>query len=142
VIADREGLPLLVVTTPANVPDQVPFVAMLDALPAVRTTRGGRRKRPSAAVGDAAYGTREVIGEVVARRVFPMLAPRRRKEHGSGLGVVRYVIERTLAWLGNFRRLKICYERTGPHWQAMHELAACLVLNKRVEQLPGKKKAA
>lgn len=32
-IGDREGLPLLVVTTPANVPDQVPFVAMLDAKP-------------------------------------------------------------------------------------------------------------
>lgn len=141
-IADREGLPLLVVTTPANVPDHVPFVKMLDALPAVKTTRGGRRKRPSAAVGDAAYGTKQVIGEVVRRRVFPMLAPRGRKEHGSGLGVVRYVVERTLAWLGNFRRLKTCYERTGSHWQAMHDLAACLVLNKRVEQLPATKAAA
>jgi hypothetical protein len=142
VIADREGLPLLVMTTAANVPDQRPFVKMLDELPAVKTQLGGRRKRPSAAVGDAAYGTKQVISELVRRRVFPMLAPRGRKQHGSGLGVVRYVVERTLAWLGNFRRLKICYERTGPHWQAMHELAACLVLNKRVEQLPGKKVAA
>lgn len=141
-IADREGLPLLVVTTPANVPDQRPFVAMLDAVPPVRTARGGRRSRPSAAVGDRAYGTKEVVRQVVARRIFPMLAPRGSKAHGSGLGVVRYVVERTLAWFGNYRRLKVCYERTGPHWQAFHELAACLVLNKRVEQLPGKKVAA
>lgn len=141
-IADREGLPLVIVTTPANVPDQRPFVRMLDAVPRVRTTRGGRRSRPSAAVGDRAYGTKEVIRQVVERRVFSMLAPRGDKTHGSGLGVVRYVIERTLAWFGNYRRLKQCYERTGAHWQAFHELAACLILIKRVEQLPGKKAAA
>jgi hypothetical protein len=142
VIADREGLPLVVVTTPANVPDQAPFVKMLDAVPAVRTTRGGRRKRPSAAVGDRAYGTKEVVRQVVERRIFSMLAPRADKTHGSGLGVVRYVIERTLAWFGNYRRLKQCYERTGAHWQAFHDLAACLILANRVEQIPGKKVAA
>lgn len=141
-IADREGLPLVIVTTPANVPDQVPFVEMLDAVPPIRTERGGQRSRPSAAVGDRAYGTKEVVRQVVARRVFPMLAPRGDKTHGSGLGVVRYVIERTLAWFGNYRRLKTCYEQTGPHWQAFHELAACLILAKRVEQLPETKAAA
>lgn len=141
-IADRAGLPLVVVTTPANVPDQRPFVAMLDAVPAVRTTRGGRRRRPSAAVGDRAYGTKDVVRQVVARRIFSMLAPRGGRTHGSGLGVVRYVIERTLSWFGNYRRLKQCYERTGTHWQAFHELAACLVLNNRVEQLHGTMVAA
>src|SRR5215469_1138939 len=31
--------------------------------------------------------------------------------HGSGLGVVRWVVERTLAWLHPFRRLALRYER-------------------------------
>jgi len=31
--------------------------------------------------------------------------------HGSGLGVFRWVVERTLAWLHRFRRLALRYER-------------------------------
>jgi transposase len=33
--------------------------------------------------------------------------------HGSGLGRWRWVVERTIAWLHNFRRLRIRWER-GP----------------------------
>ena len=36
---------------------------------------------------------------------------RRRTSHGSGLGVYRWVVERTLAWLHRFRRLAVRYER-------------------------------
>jgi len=35
----------------------------------------------------------------------------------------------------NFRRLKLCSERFGEHFQAFHELAACLICANRVEQL-------
>jgi transposase len=31
--------------------------------------------------------------------------------HGSGIGVFRWVVERTLAWLHRFRRLAVRYER-------------------------------
>jgi hypothetical protein len=47
----------------------------------------------------------------------------------------RQVVERSLSWLGKFRRLKLCYERFGEHFQAFHELAACLLCANRVEQL-------
>jgi len=33
---------------------------------------------------------------------------------------VRYVVERTVAWLSNFRRSAQCYERTGAAWQAFN----------------------
>jgi len=48
---------------------------------------------------------------------------------------VRFVIERTMSWLGNYRRLKMCYERTGEHWQAMNELAACVICAHRIQSL-------
>jgi transposase len=35
--------------------------------------------------------------------------------HGSGLGVFRWVVERTLAWLQRFRRLELRYERADVH---------------------------
>ena len=53
--------------------------------------------------------------------------------HGSGLGQQRYVIERTMAWLDNDRRLRICYERTWHSWQALHELSACVFCAKRLQ---------
>jgi len=65
--------------------------------------------------------------------VTPQLAPRGGgNSHGSGLGKTRYVVERTLSWFGNFRRLKLCYEKTGSHFQAFHDLAAAILCAKRL----------
>jgi Transposase DDE domain len=36
---------------------------------------------------------------------------RRATSHGSGLGRLRWVVERTFAWLHNFRRLRPRWER-------------------------------
>jgi hypothetical protein len=125
---------LLVATTPANRRDDQPLLEMIDALPAVRMPRGRPRRKPKALAGDRAYGFVKLIAEVVQRRIESLLDPRG-SPHGSGLGKVRYVIERTMSWMGNFRRLKLCYERTGRHWQAFNELAACLICGNRVARL-------
>lgn len=141
-ISDKAGVPLVVGTTPANVPDQQVFLEMLDAMPPVRMPAGRPRYKPAAAMGDRAYGTKEIIAEVAQRRIESLLAPRASKVHGSGLGKVRYVIERTLSWMGNYRRLKLCYERTGEHWQAMNELAACVICANRIRSLMSQGKIA
>jgi transposase len=44
------------------------------------------------------------------RGIEPVLA-QRNTEHGSGLGKYRWVVERTLSWLHQFRRLRVRYER-------------------------------
>jgi hypothetical protein len=59
-------------------------------------------------------------------RVAPLLCPRG-SPHGGGWGTRRYVIEPLMAWFSNFRRLRLCYERTGQHFQAFHDLAACII---------------
>ena len=127
----------MVRTGPANQVDKALALEMLDAIPPCGGARGRPRRRPKSFQGDAAYGTREVIAEVVQRRVRSVLAPygNTTREHGSGLGKTRYVVERTLGWLGNFRRLKLCYERFGEHFQAFHDLAACLICVNRMESL-------
>ena len=48
-------------------------------------------------------------------------------KHGSGLSALRWVVESFLAWFGQHRRLKLCYESTGEHFQAFHDLAATLI---------------
>jgi transposase len=147
VIADADGLPLLVECTPANIRDDTVFVAMLDSLPPVRMQGpGAPRYKPGTAVGDAAYGHDYIIRQVVARRIRPLLAPRSKPgqpvPHGSGLGKVRYVIERSLAWLANFRRIAQCYERTGASWQAFNDLACCVICSQRLSKFKEKKIAA
>jgi transposase len=131
VVTDAGGLPLLVVTTPANVRDDAVLPQLLDDLPPVLTPAGRRRYRPAAVVGDRGYGFPHVVRQVRARRVASLLAPRG-APHGSGLGRVRYVVERTLGWAAAYRRVAQCVERTGRSWQAMNELACCLICANRL----------
>lgn len=61
VLSDAEGNPLVVQTTPANVPDQKQLPALLEARPAVQGRRGRPRRNPDAILGDRAYGTKAAI---------------------------------------------------------------------------------
>ena len=133
-LTDADGVPLVVQTTPANVNDEQQLPALLDARPAVQGPRGRPRRNPGSIVGDRAYGTAAMIALVIAMGIFSFLAPRADTTHGSGLGVLRYVVERTLACFGHFRRLKMCYERTGEHFQALHEVAACCLIATRLKR--------
>ncbi len=103
---------------------------MVRHLPPVQGPRGRPRRKPGSLYGDRGYGFPWIITAIVAMGIVCHLAPRG-SETGSGLGRVRYVIERTMAWFGHWRRLKICYEKTGAHWQAYHELAASLICFRR-----------
>ena len=127
-------MPLVVQVTGANVPDPNQLPALLEAMPAVQGPRGRPKAKPDAIVGDRAYGTAEMIAMVLALRIVSLLAPRGDDAHGSGLGRWRYVVERTLACFSHFRRLRLCYERDGMHFQAFHDLAACLLVCSRLKR--------
>ena len=47
--------------------------------------------------------------------------------HGSGLGSQRWVVERTLSWLHQHRRLRIRYERQAEIHEAFLSLACSLI---------------
>jgi len=126
VITDGEGIPLLVQTGRANVNDGTMLISLLDKLQPLAGQRGRPRRYPEFLLGDAAYGSAANEQACRERGIRPLLA-KPRSEHGSGLGEARYVVERTLAWLGHNRRLKLCYEKTGKHFQAFHEIAAALL---------------
>jgi hypothetical protein len=83
---------------------------MLDAIPPCAGRRGRPRRRSGTFQGDGAYGIKEIVAAVLQRRVDSLLAPygKARKGHGSELGKTRYVVERSLSWVGNYRRLKLC----------------------------------
>jgi transposase len=106
---------------------------MLDRFPQVPDSQGKEHRKPKAVQGDRAYGFKWIIAMVVQRLIISLLAPRG-SPHGSGLGKTRYVVERTMAWFANYRRLRACYEKTGAHFQAFHELAACVMCSNRLRR--------
>jgi hypothetical protein len=83
---------------------------------------------PRVLLGDRGYGFPYRIALVVLYGIASLLAPRGKdKPHGSGLGAERYVVERTMSGWPHFRRILVCHERIGEHFQAFHELAACVL---------------
>jgi transposase len=135
-LTDAEGLPLVVKTTPANKRDDHVALPLLVDMPPIGGPRGRPRTKPKALQGDAGYGSADLAILVKWLGIKPLLAPLgKSRPHGSGLGKTRYVVERTLSWFGNFRRIKLCYEKTGEHFQAFHELAAAIICANRLSQL-------
>jgi transposase len=128
VIVDSQGTPLVVHTTAANIRDDVPVPRLLAKLQE-------KLMRPMGSLhGDRAYGFDWTIRQVSRSGIEPVLAERDEPPgaHGSGLGVIRRVVEQTLANFGHCRRLKMCYEKCGQHFQAFHDLAATLLCFKRL----------
>ena len=133
-IVDADDVPLVVMTTPANVNDEVMLPPLLGAMPAVRGPRGRPRRKPGMIFGDRAYGTAAMIALVVSLGVGCFLARRNSREHGSGLGQFRYVVERSLANFSQFKRIAMCHERKPEHWQALNEIAACCLVATRLKK--------
>ncbi|MEU5307090.1 IS5/IS1182 family transposase, partial [Streptomyces noursei] len=68
------------------------------------------------------------------RGIRPVIA-RRGQPHGSGLGIFRYVVERTIVWLHGFRCLRIRWERRDDIHEAFLGLATCLITYRHVQRL-------
>jgi transposase len=88
--------------------------------------RGRPRCRPDSLLGDRAYDAEYIRDALRARQILPRLAMRNTK-HGSGLGRWRWVVERTFAWLNQFRRLRVRYEKRPDMHLALLTLACILI---------------
>ncbi|HKB40397.1 MAG TPA: transposase [Gemmataceae bacterium] len=62
-----------------------------------------------------------------SRKTVTVEIAKRRTPHGSGLGKVRWVVERTIGWLKGLRRMRIRYDRLGVIQDAWNTLAACVI---------------
>jgi IS5 family transposase len=99
--------------------------ATLDALPLIRGRRG-QQCRPKKLHADKGYDYAKSRQACRARGIMPRLA-RRGIETSEKLGQYRWVVERTLAWLSRFRRLKVRYERRADIHQAFLSLGCSLI---------------
>ena len=125
-ITDAQGVPLAAISTGANTHDVTQLLPLVDAIPPVAGKVGRPRRRPDAVQGDRGYDSEPHREELRARGIEPILAERN-TPHGSGLGVYRWVVERTLSWLHQFRRLRVRYERRADIHEAFLSLGCVLI---------------
>ena len=130
-LTDANGLPLVVGVTAANTHDSAMFIPLLDGIPAVRSRRGPRRRRPGRLHADKGYDFERL--RVYCRRlgIIPRIA-RRGVESSQRLGQHRWRVERSISWLFGYRRLTIRYERKASLFAAFASLAATLTCYKKL----------
>ena len=117
--------------TGANRNDVTQLLALIDGVKPVRRGRGRPRKRPKQVIADRAYDHDKYRREVWRRSIKPVIA-RRETEHGSGLGIYRWVVERTFGWLHQFRRLRTRYERDPEMHEAFMHLGCAIICWRRL----------
>ena len=125
ILVDGQGIPLSGDVTPANVPEIKELMPLVDSTGPLDEA-GDPQHRPEKLYGDRAYDSEPHREELRKRGIEPHLA-KRRTEHGSGLGVFRWVVERTNSWLHGFRKLRFVTEKTNPTKYAFFDLAMALI---------------
>jgi transposase len=131
VLVERTGLPLAVGVSAANVNDGEALQPLVPAIPAVRSRRGPRRRRPAKLHADKAYDAADLRAFLRQRRITPRIA-RRGVESSQRLGRRRWIVESALSWLLGRRRLTLRYERKGANFLAFLGLAAALTCYNRL----------
>lgn len=128
---DADGTPLAADLARANENDVEHLLPLIDAIPALRGRPGAPRRRPDRVYADRGYDSKKLRAELRRRGVASSIA-KRRTAHGSGLGRVRWVVERTFAWLHGFRRLLVRCDRLARVHEAFLRLACALVCRRRL----------
>ncbi|MFD7704329.1 IS5 family transposase [Streptomyces caelestis] len=130
-ITDRHGTPLAVSLTSGNRHDVTQLMPLLDAIPRIRGLVGRPRHRPRRLFADRGYDYDKCRRLLQVRGITPKIA-RKGTAHGSGLGKTRWVVERTFAWLHQFKRLRIRYEIRAELHLGLLQLAYSIICLRRL----------
>jgi transposase len=126
IVTEAHGVPLAVTITGSNVHDVKELLHVVDSVPDVRGKVGHPQKRPDVLYGDRAYDSEPHREKLKRRGICPRFG-RRGTEHGSGLGIYRWVVERTGSWLHSFRKLRLRTDRAAGIHEAFVALACSLI---------------
>jgi transposase len=131
-LVDATGIPLAWTLTGGNRNDVTQLVPLIERVPPVRGKPGRPRRRPERVTADRGYDSNALRDQLRDRGIEPEIA-NRYHGYGSGLGRVRWVVERTFAWLHQFKRLLVRYDRRAEIHEAFLAIGCCLVCFKRLQ---------
>jgi transposase len=140
VVVDGQGVPLGKQLYSAS-PHEVRLAEeTLAAIRVTRQRRGGRpRQNVRRVIADRAFDSDPLRARLAARGI-ELIAPHRwnrskpRTQDGRALRRYRrrWKIERTFAWLGNYRRLVVRYDRSITIYEAFFHIACFMLVLRRV----------
>jgi len=133
---DAHGTPLAGIVTAANVNDGTQLLPLIEAIPPIRGKVGAPQSKPKEAYADRAYDSEPHRKELRHRGIKPFL-PKRNTEHGSGLGIVRWVVEQAEALVHQFRRLKMRFDKRDDIHQAFLTIAEIVICWRRLRSIMG-----
>jgi len=126
-IVDGNGLPLGITIHSASPGECTLVEETLNEIPS--------RYRPARLIGDKAYDSDKLDRDLKQRHDLELIAPNRwnRNTMTQDLRPLRrykrrWKVERFFAWLGNFRRLVVRWERHSANYLGFLELACALIL--------------
>ncbi len=108
----------------------------LAAIRVRRRHRPGRpRQKPVRVIADKAYDS-DPLPFRLRHRGIALVCPHKknrvRPATQDGRALRRWTVERTIAWLGNFRRLVVRYDRLLSIYQAFFHIACFMIVLRRV----------
>jgi transposase len=125
-LVDKRGAPLAIRTVAANVSDHRTILPTLLDYPRVKGKPGRPKELPDKLYADRGYDSEAARHLLTWLGIEPHIA-RRNTAHGSGLGRVRWVVERTIGWLKGLRRMRVRYDRLKVIQEAWNTLAAAVI---------------
>jgi transposase len=133
VVVDGQGVPLGGTIASASPAEVKLAEETLRTIKVPRQGRGRPKSRPRRLIGDKAYDSDKLRASLAAKGIR-LLVPYRRNRKGKTTSPEveeryqhRWKIERTFAWLGNFRRLVVRYERLLTVYLGFFHLAGIII---------------
>lgn len=134
VVVDGQGIPLGSQLTTAS-PGEVTLVdSTLATIKVPRKGRGRPRSNPERLIADKAYDS-DKLRKRLKKRGIDVIVPHRRDRKSKSLQdgrklrryCHRWIVERTISWLGNYRRLLVRHEREITVYRAFFHIACLLI---------------
>lgn len=139
VLVDGQGTPLGVHLDSASPAEVKLAEATLETVRVGTLGPGRPRTRPERLIADKAYDSdplRERLGHRGIELIVPHRKNRTKPPTQDGRPLRRYarrwIVERTNAWLQNFRRLVVRYERSAVVFLGLIHMACAIIALKRV----------
>jgi transposase len=126
ILVDSHGIPLAIRSAGANENDQTQIMPIVLDFPQVGGKRGRPKEMPDEVYADRGYDNDSARALLAWLGVESHIG-RKNTEHGSGLGKVRWVVERTISWIKGLRRMRVRYDRLKVTQQAWNTIAISVI---------------
>ena len=125
-LVDAHGVPLVVQSASANTSDHQQLLSTTVEFPQVGGKPGRPKTHPDKLYADAGYDSDAARCILRFLGIEPFIR-QRNSPHGSHLGKIRWVVERTISWIKGLRRMRVRYDRKAVIIDAWSTLAAAII---------------